>query len=267
MTTRVDRDALYCDCDMKDSENLRCVKEAPRHKRNRQNKGYPCPFLGTDRKGSVTVEAAFCVPAFFLVVFSLFYLFQFLFFQNEVQNSLANAAREYSCYGTKIESGKNLLSGGPLLLWKEDNTLCYTKTTKTIPCMGSRFFKLHLYQQICCSAYQGKTMVSQEHKASEEYVYLAEHGTVYHRSESCTYLNPSVQSITFVEIGTKRNASGGKYYPCKRCVKKSPVDIVYYTEYGSRYHSSPVCSEIKRNIRKVRLSEIGDFPACSKCGF
>ena len=50
MTTRVDRDALYCDCDMKDSENLRCVKEAPAIKEIDRIKGIPVHFWGQTGK-------------------------------------------------------------------------------------------------------------------------------------------------------------------------------------------------------------------------
>ena len=103
-----------------------------------------------------------------------------------------------------------------------------------------------------------------------EYVFVTETGTVYHRSETCTYLKPSVRSVSGNILGTLRNNSGAKYYPCEVCKPASGSSIaglVYITNYGTRYHSSSKCSAIERNYKKVPLSEVeGILPPCSKCG-
>ena len=41
--------------------------------------------------------------------------------------------------------------------------------------------------------------------------------------------------------------------------------MVYLTEYGDRYHCSPDCSGLTRNVKLVPLSEAGGMRQCSKC--
>ena len=49
-------------------------------------------------KASITVEASFCVPIFFLVLFSLLYEFNILFGINENYAKLYDAADRYAIY-------------------------------------------------------------------------------------------------------------------------------------------------------------------------
>ena len=57
-----------------------------------------------DLKASVTVEASLCVPLFFIMVFSFFYEFNVLFEVNKNHIQLADAAADYSVYGTKTDT-------------------------------------------------------------------------------------------------------------------------------------------------------------------
>lgn len=96
-------------------------------------------------------------------------------------------------------------------------------------------------------------------------VYITETGTAYHTERSCTYLNPSVQSVSASAVESSRNQSGGKYYPCEICGKKNLLGNVYITNQGSSYHSSVTCSGLKRTIYTVPLSEVNGRRRCSKC--
>ena len=100
----------------------------------------------------------------------------------------------------------------------------------------------------------------------EGYVYITETGTVYHKSYQCTHLKLSIQAGTVSDIGDLRNEYQGKYYPCEKCKAQSASGMIYYTKSGDRYHASLGCSGLKRNIRAVRLSEVGGRGACSRCG-
>lgn len=40
---------------------------------------------------------------------------------------------------------------------------------------------------------------------------------------------------------------------------------IYYTLYGTRYHSSRNCTELKRNIQKVSKDSVSDRRLCEKC--
>ena len=75
------------------------------------------------------------------------------------------------------------------------------------------------------------------------------------------------------DIEEIRNNSGSKYYECKMCKKNTDdketgdtkTNSVYYTEYGTRFHSNSMCTELRRNIQKVKKSDIKDRKLCEKC--
>ena len=105
-----------------------------------------------------------------------------------------------------------------------------------------------------------------ENETDGNYVYITEHGEVYHTNYFCTYLNPSVHKGTKDEVSEKRNKSGGKYDKCRRCGKVKPGGFLYITDYGTSYHNDVNCTEIKHNIKKVLLEEVKDtMRPCSKC--
>lgn len=106
-----------------------------------------------------------------------------------------------------------------------------------------------------------------EGESDGTYVYITDHGKVYHNNYYCTYLNPSVHRIAKNEVKDKRNSGGAKYYQCARCKSVKANGFLYITDYGTAFHNDVNCTEIKHNIKKVLLEEVKDkMPACSKCG-
>ncbi len=265
MNIKANRDVLYFDTSKQSYILfLKTKLKATLNTHKIQDREHPCLFL---KKASFTVEAAFCGTAFFLAIFSLLYLFTFLQGQEKNLLLLDTAVTEYECFGTKISSGAALLKGN-LLLWDEEKQICSRKEKKKIPFIGAKMFSVSLYQQLCINNYEGRSMVpDSDTDESQEYVYLAENGTVYHRSRSCVYLNPRISRILFQDLAAKRNHSGGKYYSCKSCGRKNKAPVyVFITAYGDSWHNSRTCPGLKRTVRRVLLSEIGNLPACSKCG-
>lgn len=96
-------------------------------------------------------------------------------------------------------------------------------------------------------------------------VYVTETGTVYHTNRNCTYLNPSISSVSANEIDSSRNQSGRKYSPCAICGRSIASGTVYITNQGSSYHTLITCSGLKRTIYTVPLSQAGGRGKCSKC--
>lgn len=255
---------------------LRETKSAPRHNlletyNNIVHKGHSCVLL-FNKKGSITVEASFCVPIFFLALFSLFYIFVCLYRINCVEDSLTDCAREYAVSGTKTSSISTLVEDKVLIRYDENTRfpVCYVSYNIGIPFLGSQFFKLGFYQQTVINDYSGKSMADDgSEDKNEEYVYIAKSGKVYHPDRGCTYLKPGVKEVQGRTVAEKRNSSGAKYKPCERCCKKLKAEnmaSVYITSYGDRYHNIQDCPGIKRNVRRVKKSETGSLPACSKCG-
>jgi hypothetical protein len=140
------------------------------------------------------------------------------------------------------------------------------------------FFKLPSFtmiQRVTTKAYLGKSMTDSSQSSSGDNndesttVYITETGTVYHRSEECTYLNPSIRQISFSELEKERNQSGSKYVFCEYCCKKTETyNIIYITSWGTGYHSRLDCSRLKRTVTKISQSEAEEkeYRACSKCG-
>ncbi|MCR4567846.1 MAG: pilus assembly protein [Pseudobutyrivibrio sp.] len=104
-------------------------------------------------------------------------------------------------------------------------------------------------------------------KSDCRYVYITEHGEVYHSNYYCTYLNPSVHRILVNQVSSARNKGGATYKKCHRCGWSKAKGYAYITDYGTAYHSDINCTEIKHNIQKVPYEEVKDSKRpCSKCG-
>lgn len=220
-------------------------------------------------RASYTIEAAFVVPFGFLALMSFSCLFGMLLRQNDIQLEMVKAVQTYGCTGSEVASLEILLSDHVLLQWDDtaDGKLCYVNSRESIPFLGGRFVGMYRYQQMVASNYKGISMVSDED--SNDIVYVAVNGRVYHLDRECTYLRTRIQSTAVRELETKRNESGGIYYPCESCCQSQPAPAdssVYIASYGNRYHIQSNCPKLKRTVRAVHRSEIGNLPACSKCG-
>ena len=93
------------------------------------------------------------------------------------------------------------------------------------------------------------------------------HGLAYHTDINCTYIKKNPVLVSINDLGTLRNASGGKYYPCEICCKylSNIVGGVYITVYGDRYHVDKKCSAISKDVKEVDISQVGNRRKCSKC--
>lgn len=60
-----------------------------------------------------------------------------------------------------------------------------------------------------------------------------------------------------------RNASGAKYYSCEHCGQTKDTTSIYYTLYGTRYHSSRNCTELKEIFRKS-VKTVSVTAGCAK---
>ena len=105
-----------------------------------------------------------------------------------------------------------------------------------------------------------------ENGGTEDYVYVTETGTVYHRNRNCSYLDLTIQAVNYAQIAGLRNKNGHKYYACSECVANNDaLSVVYITDYGTCYHSDLSCSGLKRTIYMIPISEVGGKGPCSKC--
>lgn len=111
---------------------------------------------------------------------------------------------------------------------------------------------------------------SEDEKEDEEEtqeVYVSKRaGRVYHIDKGCTHLTRGINDCNYQDIGNQRNKAGAKYYPCKSCGGGNSGSV-YYTDYGTRYHSSPDCHQLSRDINTITLDAAKErgYGPCSKC--
>ncbi len=243
-------------------------------------------------QASYMVEAAVVIPFFigFMAVLLLF--FQLLAVQQEVGNAMLSAGRELSvleCCTEKETPGEYLAAKALLMknLNRDSVAERFVKGGKTgisikhsdfsgdYICLQADYqiqvpfglfgkLKLHFTQRLKCRKWIGE----KNEELNEVIVYVTTNGSVYHRKRECSYIKLSVTGTKGSEIAKLRNFNGEKYYSCSKCMKnKNPDGMeVYITTYGNRFHSKKNCSEIKRTVFAVRLSEVIQKTPCSKCG-
>ena len=112
------------------------------------------------------------------------------------------------------------------------------------------------------AAYQTEETDSEK----ETTVYIAETGSVYHKTENCSHINLSVTEVHGIPTDL-RNDNGAKYYPCESCCDGNEEESAtyYITSDGTKYHSRRDCSRIKRSVKEIPLSEVGSRTPCKRC--
>lgn len=102
---------------------------------------------------------------------------------------------------------------------------------------------------------------------SEEMVYVTEWESVYHESQSCSYLHLSLEQVSSDRLEERKNQYGESYHKCDKCWGGEPVrGNVYITESGSHYHSSSQCSGLTRHVKLIKKSELKNLKVCTRCG-
>jgi len=131
---------------------------------------------------------------------------------------------------------------------------------------------LPVEQKVLTKAFLGMSMQDSGESMSgenqQDLVYVTETGSVYHSLEECTYLKPSIETVLFSSLENKRNENGAIYYPCDVCCKDNTTgNSVYITSWGTAYHKTVSCRELKRTIivKNKAEAEKEGYRGCSKC--
>lgn len=257
-----------------------CMKETP---------------LCACHKGSMTVEAAIVLPLLACFFSFLLFFFRIMQVQLEVQQALESTVERLaiashlekednssavlyhvvakSMVMTRLSNDENIdkyVTGGSLGIslldssFTEDYILISADYQMKFPVglLGKRAFLLH--QQAGYRKWTGWHAEDTEDEA-DLWVYIAESGSVYHKTSDCTYLDLSIRSVMASEIQNLRNESGQKYRECEICADNNTAIHYYITNYGNCYHKDLNCSGIKRTVIQIRMSEAEGRRACTKC--
>ena len=246
-------------------------------------------------KGSFTIESAFVVPLFLFAAVVVLGLFQLLQVQIQVDQGLQYATRTIAA--SYCDADKDMDPASELIMQARGRLLfqrylkehdCREDVIKNgfagISFAGTDFSGEYVTMQ---ASYRIKLPVSfwgiqnisvshcvksrkwigavPEDDSGEDgaYVYVTEHGSAYHKSTSCRYLDLSIRSVSVNQIETLRSKDGNIYRKCS-CYKKGQ-SVVYVTDYGIQYHGSLSCSDLKRTVYKVKKEDVGAKHPCAKC--
>ena len=254
-------------------------------------------------RGSLTLEATLVLPFFIFAITTLLFLIQAMQTQSQIQRVLYNETMKVTGYGYYLNStemateAENLLSVGYIKLkvieelgedffdndvivnGKSGFLLYLTNISEEgivdVVLMYSlkppldifNVGKLDYVARARCAVWTGADVDKTEWDT--DMVYMTAHGQVYHLDRECTYIKSDISECSLEEIEAVRNASGGKYYPCELCGDKREYDDreVFYTQYGTRYHMTGYCSNLKSNVFAIEIEDaMAKYKACSKCG-
>ena len=247
-------------------------------------------------RGSFTLEAAVILPLLACFFVSILFFFRVMQVQMEVQKTLDDTGRKLAVYLPNVEesfvdeaaglaaaevmfrsameereTAKQYISGGTAgisLLGStfEGDEVCLRAVYQMkLPVRLLQVSGLRLMSRTECRKWTG--FQASGEAETEVWVYITENGTVYHTTETCTYLNLSIRGVNQEEMTELYNENGRKYTACELCGENgNERGRLYVTNYGDRYHTTLGCSGLKRTILTVRLSEVEGRPPCSKCG-
>lgn len=260
-----------------------------------QNRKEAPSYISAELAGSYTVEAAVILPFFVAAIAVFIFFFQIMELQWGVQRALEYTSRLFaltSCHEEYFVGEYQPMHGVVTIFMKPQ--LKKEKVPADIIDIGTAGmnytlssaegnyidlkvdytveFPLRLFGRMQWRITQearNRKWVGYdptETDGDENYVYITPHGTVYHKSANCSYLNPSIQSVSEKELDQKRNKDGSRYNPCGECSKReSTSSVVYLTDYGTAWHRALNCSGLKRTVYRISIESAKGYKACGKC--
>ena len=261
------------------------------HMDNLPGKASACISDAKTQKGSITLQTALTVPIFFFAVISLLYFMEMMAVRTSIRSGMQYAGK-YEAEKTAefpiaalgeikekiIESigrerlDRSIINGGSEGIscektWFSVSTGILNMSVKyelNLPVPVFLIPPISFKEEMKVKGWTGFEKGGFNNN-SEDIVYVAETGMVYHRDYHCTYLDLSIKTAVKSEIGNLRNENEGKYYACEKCAKGGSGSIVYITNTGDRYHNSLGCSGLKRTVYSIPISEAAGKGACSRC--
>lgn len=111
--------------------------------------------------------------------------------------------------------------------------------------------------------------IPEEVTEDDTIVYVAENSARsgrYHLDRNCHYISNKVTAVPASEVGSLRNADGGKYHPCVSC-HPGTVGTVYVFSAGDSYHAAPDCSALRSYVTEMTKKEAEErgLSPCSYC--
>lgn len=210
--------------------------------------------------GSITIEASIVVPLFLLASIMLLSVIDMMNSYIIQEEKCYEQARQMAVYGS---------IGSPLT---ETDYIELTIPKVVHPPINGPGYQTFVMVNHCkvriWNGYHGGDCNGEDE--SKGYAYVTKEGEVYHKKRDCSHLNLTINQINGATISKKRNEEGAKYYGCEYCakgiLKRDLFKYTFYvTPYGNRYHTSLLCSELKRTVEVVPMRVAKEKPLCKDC--
>lgn len=238
-----------------------------------------------NREGSATVEATLALPIFLCAMSMILMMGQSIVTEVKIQHAVTKTAQ--ICAGQKalnrkpdvfqafysvfqMSSGDSSCIAGKKagihlnLKEKKDGEQIEIQANYRLRIIGCFLGELSCYKTVTATqrVFCGYSAHGSELEGGgESIVYVAKTGDVYHTSLSCSHICITISGDAVEQFMKHSNLDA-----CEKCIKKrEKLSRLYITEYGECFHSSLHCSGLKRSVRAVKLSEVGNMKMCSRC--
>ncbi|MCR4652751.1 MAG: hypothetical protein K5744_03565 [Eubacterium sp.] len=206
---------------------------------------------------SLTVEAAWIVPLFFLSVVSLICMMDLFGRYSDRQMLLGQEAERLAVeQGIAEAAGSNYVDLNRPVEYRV-KWFPIPVPAVSIPCRG----RVRVW-----SGDAGGDSGTRGGGEGERLVLVTEHGSVYHTSTDCTHISLSYEAVSANSLRYLRNEEGHKYHACEKCARNGHAnDTVYVAREGNCYHNRADCSGLVRKVRMIPESEAEGMRECSRC--
>nr|WP_027870462.1 hypothetical protein [[Eubacterium] cellulosolvens] len=206
---------------------------------------------------SLTVEAAWVVPLFFLCVVSLICMMDLFGAYSDAQMRLGQEAERIAAVqGAEEPAGDRYVDLIEPVVYRVQ-WFPVPIPAVSIPCRG----RVRVW-----SGDAGSPDQAGDSGSSERLVLVTEHESVYHTHADCTHIALSVEAVSKGSLSSLRNAEGRRYHACEKCAGNGAANaVVYVAADGTCYHNDAHCSGLVRKVRLVPESEVAGLRECSRC--
>ena len=207
--------------------------------------------------GSLTVEAAWSIPLFFLCIIALISLMEIYGMAVKHTIELQEEAEKTGMYAAAAENlPSQVIDCSRTVPYKLLGFPVPFPTLK-IACRG-RVLAWVGRQEACENG--------QQNIGSSQLVYITDYESVYHTTSRCSHLSLSISQLPAASMEYVRNEYGSRYHACEKCVGTGEKNaFLYITKQGDCYHNTLECSGLKRSVRLVELDSVGELKHCSRC--
>lgn len=177
-------------------------------------------------------------------------------------NAMVNqyiSKEDYQKWGIQDNDSGMDYSHSQFLMGNEDILIIVNYTIK-MPFYRFILGDFRMKQQVCVRAFTGNenfdsiyevTQKEGDSEEKKEWVFVAINGSVYHQSRTCRYIDVKVKAKTYAEVKDHKRI-------CEICQDQATLNelsIVYTTDQSNIFHVTLTCSEVKRTVSQIELTE------------